>query len=69
MKSLNVVSVQFVRCVISFSNKQNFNTHISAYEVRVVVNHSPWCDPNCISLPQVVAPKCFHCLTYMLRHT
>lgn len=44
----------------------NISTHISAYEVFVIVDHAPWCDPNCVSLSQVVAPKCFHCLTYIL---
>lgn len=45
------------------------STHISAYKVSVVVNNSPWCDANCVSLPQVVAPECFYCLAHILRHT
>lgn len=53
----------------SFNNTDEFSAHISAYEVRVVVNDSPWCDADCVSLPQVVAPKCFHCLAHILRHT
>lgn len=48
---------------------EDFGTHISAYKISIVVNHSPWCDPNSVSLPQVMAPIYFHCLTYILRHT
>lgn len=51
------------------TNPEDFSTHIFSYEVPVVVNDSPWCDANCVSLSQVVAPKCFHCLTHILRHT
>lgn len=37
--------------------KHRFNTNISAYEVQVAIDHSPWSDANRVSLPQVVASK------------
>lgn len=44
-------------------------SHISSYKISVVVNDSPGCDANRVSLPQIVATKCFHCLTHIFCHT